>query len=79
MKISIPELQVNDIIQAHGFIAKVVNLVKFEDCTQAHVNFISGDKDSFNYLTGFGANTYATLQGNHNAFVTVLELEFTPE
>jgi hypothetical protein len=79
MKISIPELQVNDIIQAHGFIAKVVNVLQFEDCTQAHVNFISGDKYSFDYLTSFGATTCATLQGNHNAFVTVLQLEFTPE
>ena len=79
MKLSIPELQINDVIESNRFIAKVVNIVRFEDCTQAHVEFISGDKYSFDYLTGFGATSYAKLQGNHNAFVTVVQLEFTAE
>lgn len=79
MRTSIPSLIIGDVVQVQGFTGKVLNLVKFEDCTQVHLSFIEGDKFNFSYLSGMGANDYATIQGNHLSSVTLITVNFESE
>lgn len=75
MLTSIKSLVVGDVIKAEGFVSRVLDCQHYDDYAAVTVEFIEGDKGSFDYLSGWSDT--CQIQG-HDKLVTVelIQAEF---
>lgn len=78
MKTSIKSLIVGDVIKTEGFTGRVLACQHYADFAAVTVEFIEGNKDAFDYLSGW-TNT-CQIQGCDKAVkVELIQVEFIAE
>jgi len=72
MNTPIPSLVVGDVIQTNDFIAEVVNKTIYSDRVGLGLQYITGNRFNFNFLSSDNGLT-ARITGNELAFVWLLD------
>ena len=78
MRTSIKSLIVGDVIFKHGFTSRVLTCQHYENYASVTVEFISGNKDDFDYLARY--TDKCQIQGSDSlVLVELIQANFIPE
>lgn len=77
MLVSIKSLIVGDVIESQGFVSRVVDCQHYSDYAAVTVEFVSGNKDNFDYMSHW--KDTCQIQGSDKGVkVKLVSVEFEP-